>query len=333
MKKSHAFDGKKHGFNVLILIRTGAMVDVGSFDSVRKRFGYGLVKLSADLKIIDKNVKAESFRVFPKRGASIIPIVESGEKSLREMSDKRGDNAVVGFRSGLNRVNAFAIRDLDGGIMLLLHPLITSATLGRKGKMPIAYALNVLKIIYGERIEGRLSRREIFPLTSALVKNTVLVTTAMRNIAEKLSKTDFKSVITFDLGRTEAVLSSAVNFNSVIYALTELLALESAFSDGRSARIDFEFTQETVDIILTAAMKDTVSDASVLSRLFSEALLLFGISATVRFSSDGYVFARASVPTELATSTAREPSVLVDGALWGYFDYSMKYYGFGVKAE
>lgn len=306
------------------------MMNTTAFDSVKKHFGYGLVKLSADLKIIDKNIKAESFRVFPRRGANVRPVIENGKKRLTEMSDKLGDNAIIEFQNGINRVNAFAIRDFDGGIMLLLHPLISTASLGRGGKMPKSYAINILKIIYEENLENNFSGNEFISYESTAIKRPMLIATVVKSLSEKLKNTNFKNLITFDFDCTRLGLSLAVDFNTVIYALTEILALENTFSNGKSAKIDFVFTEETLDITLNAVMKKKdINDGRTLSRLFSEALLLFGISAFVKFTRDGFIFAKASVNLETAGSTAREPAIFFLNSIWGYFDYSMDYYALG----
>ena len=178
-----------------------------AFDSVKKHFGYGLVRLSADLKLIDKNIRAEEMRVFPKRGANVMKISEDNGKKLFSLSDKVGDNIAVTFGDGIKSVSALAIREESGEIMLLMHPLISSVTLGRNGRTSRAYGINILKIIYGEKIERSLSVEEIFPFLSLNVKRLTLVTTAMSNIAEKLSKINFKNEITVNFEGIERSLS------------------------------------------------------------------------------------------------------------------------------
>lgn len=300
------------------------------FDSVRRHFAYGLVRLSGDFVIADKNIKAERTHVFPRRGAGVIKYTEDAGAGLFLLKEKEGENIAVSFKNGDKAINAVAIRERNGSILLLLHPLISAASLGRGGKMPKAYAINILKIIYGENIENNFSGEEFFSAESIAIKRPVLITTAVKSISEKLNKTNFKSSITFDLGSMRLGLSRAVDFNTVIYALTEILALENTFSDGKSAKINFTFTEETLDITLVALMKGkNINDGKMLSRLFSEALLLFGINASVQFDSNGFISARASVNSEIAGSTVREPIISVFDAIWGYFDYGMEYYGFG----
>ncbi len=304
------------------------------FDKVRSNFGYGLVKLSADMKIIDKNVKAVQTRVFPKRGASVLSLTDDGGKKLLALSDKIGDNTVISFTDGIKRVEALAVREQSGEITLLLHPLITSVTLGKNGKMSTAYGKNILGIIYGENIEKTYSADEIFPFSHISVKRLTLVTTAVKMIAEKLSKINFKNSITVNFDGMESSLSLALDFTSATYALTEILSLENTFSDGKSATVTFSCAEKTFDVTLKARMKKTaVSDSTVFNRLFTEALSLVGVDAKVELTSDGFIFAKASVKTEITTSYVREPGVYIEEALFGYFDYAMRYYCFGENEQ
>ena len=157
------------------------------FDTVRKHFGYGLVKLSSDFKILDKNEKADEYRLFPKRGASVLKFTKDVDK-ITSLSFIEGDNALITFCDGIKRIQALVIRERSGKMLVLLHPLICSMAFSRGGKAPIAYGINILNVIYGERIEKSISPEEIFPFSSFSVKELTLVTTAVSKIVEKINK-------------------------------------------------------------------------------------------------------------------------------------------------
>ena len=298
-----------------------------TFDKARLRLGYGLVRLGKDFKIIDKNLRAEKTGVFPKRGASILKYTDSGKKALTSLSEKTGDNTVISVSNGIKRLEALAIREAGGAITLLLHPLICSFTLGKSGRTSISYGEGLLKTVYGESIERALSLDEIFPLFPISVKHLTRVTTAVEMICEKISKLSFKDPITVNFEGIEKSLFAAVNFTALIYAFSEILSVENTFSDGKGASITFKGSGESFDIFLEARMrKNAASDGDLFARIFSEALRLIDVTAEVSFSADGFLYARASVKTEVATSFVREPGVYVEEAIFGYFDYSMKYY-------
>ena len=176
------------------------------FEKSLKNFGYGLVRLGSNFKIIDKNLIAEEIGVFPKRGASILKLVEYGGRSLRSLSDRAGDNTVISLSNGIKSIEALAIREENGNVMLLLHPLICSFTLGKSGRMSSVYGLGLLKMIYGEKVERGLNVSEMFPHSPLSVKRLTLVTTTVSMIAEKLSKIALKSSITVNF---EGILVSS----------------------------------------------------------------------------------------------------------------------------
>jgi len=308
------------------------MISDKQFDKIQNHFGYGLVRVSPEFKLIDKNIIADKARVFPKRGASILKLASDGGIRLISLSEKEGENIAVSFSDGIKTVNALAIREKNGNIILLIHPLISSVTLGKNAKASRAYGINILNLIYGEKIEKSLSVNDIFPFSPMSVKRLMLVTTAMKSIAERLSLINFKNSITLNFESMEKRLSKAVDFTAVVYALTEILSLESTFSDGKSAIITFSSTDDTLDIILNSRLnKNCLSDTEIFSRLFSDALKLVGVDATVKFGGDGFLFAKASVSTELTTSYVRVPGVYVEEAVWAYFDYVICMYGLGEK--
>ena len=303
------------------------------FDNIRKHFSYGLVRLSSELKVIDKNRKAEEYRVFPKRGASVSKFTRNIGK-LAALSLIEGDNIAVSFSDGIKSVEALAIRENSGEILVLLHPLLCSLTLGKGGKVPVAYGVNILKIIYGESLEGTFSRKDLFPFSSFSVKETTLVTTAVSNIAERINKINFKNSITVNFERMENSLSRCVDFRLVVYALTEILSLENIFSDGKSGRINISCEGETLDITLAARLKGKpISDSGIFQRLFSETLSLCGVNASLDFSKDGCLYAKASINTDITNAYVREDGVYIENAVFGYFDYAMNYYGFGVMDD
>ena len=306
------------------------MVKDFMFDKVRMNFGYGLVRLSPDMKIIDKNIKATETHVFPKRGASVIGLTDDRGKKLNELSGKAGDNTVVSFCDGIKRVEALAIREEGGEIMLLMHPLITSVTLGKNGRTSSAYGRNILSIIYGENIEKTYSIDEIFPFSHVSVKRLTLVTTAVSMIAEKLGRINFKNSITVNFDSMQQSLSLALDFTALTYALTEILSLENTFSDGKSSTVTFSCDGEAFNITLNARMKkNAVTESEIFGKLFVDALKLVGAQAEVKSGSDGFIFARVSLKTEMTTSYVREPGIFIEEAVYGYFDYAMHYYGFG----
>ncbi len=306
------------------------MVKDYTFDKVRMNFGYGLVKLSPDMKIIDKNLKANAARVFPRRGASVLSLTEDRGKKLFSLSQRAGDNAVISFSDGIKRVEALAIREESGEILLLLHPLITSVTLGKNGKTSVAYGKNIIAIIYGENIEKTYSIDGIFPFSHVSVKRLTLVTTAVNMISEKLGKINFKNSITVNFDSMQSSLSLALDFTAVTYALAEILSLENSFSDGKGSTVTFSCSGGTFNITLNARMKkDAITEGEIFGRLFSDALKLVGVDAEVKFGTTGFISAKASVKTEITTSYVREPGVYIEESVYGYFDYAMNYYGFG----
>lgn len=310
------------------------MVKDYTFDKARMNFGYGLVKLSSEMKIIDKNLKAKDTRVFPKRGASVLSLTDDGGRKLFSLSDRAGDNAVISFSDGIKRVEALALREESGEITLLLHPLITSVTLGKNGKTSVAYGKNILAIIYGENIEKTYSADEIFPFSHVSVRRPTLVTTAVNMIAEKLSKINFKNSITVNFDSMQSSLSLALDFTAVTYALAEILSLENTFSDGKGSTVTFSCSGGAFNITLNARLKkNSVTEGEIFGRLFSDALKLVGVDAEVKFGTNGFIFARASVRTEMTTSYVREPGVYIEESVYGYFDYAMNYYGFGKKEQ
>jgi hypothetical protein len=244
-----------------------------TFSKNLKSFGYGLVRLSSDFKIIDKNIAAENHYIFPKRNSKILDICKFGKESLLGISDKTGDNAVVWLSDGVKTLTVLAIREDGESILLLLHPLVSriALSLNKERKLPRAYAMRILEIIYGLPVKSPVSAKELFPFTDISSKSKVLLGDALVRTKEKLQNINFKNKISFDFDEKNIKTLKCLDFSLFVYAVSEILAVENTFSDGQGSKITFSVSETSVDITLKSSVKAKADDSTyIYGRLFSE---------------------------------------------------------------
>lgn len=310
------------------------------FNKALMNLSYGLVRLSPEFKIIDKNTAAEDIIGLPRRGSGIRTMTEDNGKSLEALGEKRGKATVVTLRENSRRINALALREDRESILLFFHPMLSVLTRGLSrgiiSKIVAFYSENILDILKEASQHKGVSYFKNAGLpdktffSDLTVPRNFTVATALKLLTEKLDKVDLKKSLTVVVDRMDDCWAKTVNFTVFEYTVTELISVLGLYGSGEKAVMHIIPESRFLKIIVRDKMnhKISVSDR-YFGRIFSEIMKLIDVGSKVTMKDDGDFEINVYIPVKQAEYVLREPLPVTEKEFWSYFDYCMEYYGFG----
>lgn len=312
------------------------------FNSVIHRMRYGLVRLTPDFKIIDKNKVADMLLPFPKRNSSIMRMLEEPSE-LEALKNEKGAADSCRIRGDGKTVGAIAIREKSGNILLFFHPLLTALCSDKNNikvkKILRYYGKYILDIIYqaadGEGIYTVKSMgmpdRNFF--INFGEERAVRLSEGLKAVARKLSITDFKNNITVLVENNTDCVFKCVNFNTLMYVVTEQLSLLSSVGLGINSKVHIYADTNFLYVTVEDRMKEGATKADeYLARLFAEIIHLLKVYTDVRFKRDTFE-STVAIPITEFSYKLREIPVTTEDECWGYYAYCLDFWNMGFLTE
>ena len=315
-----------------------------------KRFGqvlmsirYGLVKLTPELKLIDKNHVADALIELPRRGASVKGILFDGGKAFSSLGTRCGDTVDIAFNVRGRRMIAVALRERSGNVICLIHPLLAALERGRVGtrisRLAASCSRNLVSIFEEAETSGVfLSTRQpsfspVDCLNYMYPDRMMSVASAFTNTVEKLKNIDLNKLLTVVVDNIADKWSGMVNLAVMQFAVTELLNVFETFGKGENAILHIGVGNSSVRLVLRDKLMREPTESDVYTvRIFSELMKLVGAGSEVKIRPDGSFWFKVFVYVEekhLEHLTLKQPTPIVEGEYWSYLDYAMEYLSFG----
>lgn len=326
------------------------------FSPELKKLSLGLLRLTPDLRITDKNPAIEKAIKLPRRGAdfSKFCIDTEARERLEKLPESPASLCVITVNSAGKSPRLLALREKDGNILLILHPLLSTLDTSISGdkieKVLIPHAEQILKILdFPELLYDIYTndKNKTEPFRTALsyakapesfnIKNICPLEFAVRNTTDMLSEFDLKKELSFIIDPSVTAFGQFIDLSRFVYVLAEMLDTDAllAPAEASTVRISSErsgsgagMLSGTLNIILTGRGTKPSPLYSIRLGLLSEILSLLGVHFKRRFDPDGHFMLGASIPLEGQPYRLREPEIAEIGAFFdSYLRYALEFYG------
>ncbi len=268
----------------------------------------------------------------PRRGGSIERVLCKGAARLNELGAACGSAVAVTLTENKLRRNAVAFRERDGGILLFLHPLLSTAYFefsDRNFKRMLAhYAAGIYAII--EEMESKsgfayckvASLPDMTPFEYAQ-RDYYSVQSAIKRAVDKISQLVLRKKLTVVVDKMYSESARGVLFSRLEYALGELIAVHELYGKADDAVIEIGVTEDC----LTVTLRDKISSdtaAEYYIRIFEEILKILDIGSYARLTESNELVLRAFVPF-VRTSSLMCDEFAMEWENFGYIEYCLAY--------
>ena len=310
------------------------------FGSVLRNFVHGVVRVSDDLKLIDKNPAVEKLLSLPRRGSNIGAYMKDGGKCLVSLEKRYGSVTPVVFKGFTIDFNAFAFREDSKNILILFEPILsayyTSCVKKTVPRLVSFYSKVILSILTDADTKGEchyacgylsniLSYDEdgITPFFYSLNNAIPVIDTKLRNI-------DFTKTITIVFDKNHNEKTTFVDMRTVQYLLSELLLTLELYGANDKSSIYINQTEDSLCFTVRDKLNREITKSDgYYARIVTEILRLINVESEIKLSKDGELVFFASVPIIHDVRFIHIPQPLDEEEMWGFFDYCLDYFGYG----
>ena len=312
------------------------------FNSIIQKMRYGLVRLTPEFRIIDKNKVADLLFDLPKRNSSVIRLLENPAE-LEALRKEKGAALTCRLRRNGKTVGAVAIREKSGNVLLFFHPLLTAVCSDKNSikvqKILKYYGKYILDIIYqASGGEGIYTVKSVGISDSGYFINfgeerSVRLSEGLKAVARKLSVTDFKNNVTVLVENNTDCVFKCVNFNTLMYVVTEQMALLSSVGLGINSKVHIYADTNFLYVTVEDRMKEIATKADeYFARIFVEIIHLLKVYTDVKFKRDTFE-STVAIPISEFSYKLREIPVTTEGEYWGYYAYCLDFWNMGFLTE
>ena len=312
------------------------------FNKVIDRMKYGLVRLTPELKIIDKNRVADELVPFPKRASSVVRLL-TNKSELESLKNEKGAAATCRIRGKSRVIGAVAIREKSGNILLFFHPLLTAICSDSENlkvkKILKYYGRYILDMIYqASEGEGIYTVKSIgMPDKNFFInfgeERAVRLSEGLKTIARKLAVTDFKNNITILVENNTDCVFKCVNFNTLMYVVTEQMSLLHSVGLGVNSKVYIHADTNFLYVTVEDRMKEMATKADeYFARIFAEVIHLLKVYTDVKFKRDTFE-STVAIPISEFSYKLREIVLTTEDEYWGFYDYCLAFWDMGVLTE
>ncbi len=223
----------------------------------------GLLRLSFDLNLIEKNRYADMYMKIPRKGAGFANALFSDEsfEALKALSREKGSYLPVRFKNTDTVRQGLAVRIKDDGLAVVFHTSFSMADhLGAK------YSSDVLRVIaqcvvniYEPNIFALTDVRQpiVFSVNNSYDTenrkgaNIVFLSDSAAMMKKIIKKIRPVGLLRLELMPTLMTRASYVDMSVIAYALSELFACSLLYSARTSVKISVGYSNGAVEMKAT----------------------------------------------------------------------------------
>ncbi len=272
------------------------------FTKALSSLNVGLVRLDAQLRLSDKNIMADLLFPFPKRGAKAAAYF--GENAERVNALKIGMVCSVTVKNGHISSTAAALRERDGGLLLILHPLFSIWHQGGSGsKLLCACALAVYGIVKEMQADKSLSvfktpKISESPSSLSFVKGeSTSLTDAIKRAVTKLSQRVLDKNLALSVDSSYSEKPVYVMYSLLEYAVSQMIDLREMHGENEEASLAIKADKSYLILTLEDSIKpDGIARYHI--RVSAEILRTADLGCYVYVSEQGQLTFRVYIPYE-----------------------------------
>ena len=262
---------------------------------------------------------------------------------LEALKNEKGASVTCRIRRNGRTVGAVAIREKSGNILFLFHPLLCAVCSDKNNikvqKILRYYGKYILDIIYNAsdgsgiytvKSTGMPDRGFFLNFSE---ERAVRLSEGLKAIAQKLAVTDFKNNITVLVENNTDCVFKCVNFNTLMYVVSEQLALLNSVGLGINSKMHIHADTSFLYVTVEDRMKEAANKADeYFARIFVEVIHLLKVYTDVKFKRDKFE-STVAIPITEFSYKLREIPVTTEDEYWGYYAYCLQFWNMGFLTE
>ncbi len=276
----------------------------GTFNLILQRLAVGLIRLTPDLALKDKNEMADALLTLPRRGASLKGLfIDPSE--ISSLKPAQGC-AVVTICDGARLKKAALFCEKDG-YLLLFHPILSmlgvGKTDGRFKKLISIYGKNIYEIIKSaesdtESVSARavMASENTFYADLAIFDDRTLKN-ALHSLLYKIAELPLKKELMIYCDNLCLSSSDIVSLTHTQYLLSELISVREQFGAKNKAELYvLQRGQALVLSLYDEAQMPKSKNLVYYLKIFSELAALLDAHCDVNISGSGELSVRVYIP-------------------------------------
>lgn len=305
----------------------------------------GLIQLSRELKIADKNKAVDSILRLPRRGSDFLKLCADTRSSdkLKGLGEQPASLSIISVLSAGKTLRMAALRENDGNILIILHPLLatldTNASENDIENALAPYANQFLKTLESPEqidalysnnwdngsISGLKSKSPSLPFWELNIKKIYPLHYVIKSITDNISEINLKKDFSFIIDPSVNEFGQFIDSSRVAYVLAEIMEVSFLLSPDGASNVRIRSEAGYLSIALTDRGKKFEQIHTLRLALLSEMLSLLGVHLKRRLDPDGHFMIGASIPLEEQPYRLREPEL--EHLTASYLVYALSFYG------
>ncbi len=274
------------------------------FDTAMKKLIYALVRIDPFMKIADKNSAARKYTFLPRVGSDIRNFCGEYAKKLYEVKNGLKKAAVIPFRPDGKSVYAAILREDNGCLLMVFHPLLlfVGASVDNsyleKAIASCAEKLSLsLRTSENEKVKGL--QNNDYLLAKCFNRLTVSSDTAAKRLSDSIRYLNFSKKITLTISNEKRYPYAFVDFSKLLYSFAEIVSFATNLSSSNEMTVTADFGPNFMTVIVTGATEQRITPSRKLYLdIFSTVMHCMGIGARILKTREKSFEVAVSVPYE-----------------------------------
>ena len=302
------------------------------FGSASKKLVYALVRISPDMKIADKNASARKYTFLPRIGADIRRFCGDYAQRLEDVRNGVRKAAVIPFRSNGKTVYSAVIKEENGCLLMIFHPLLmfvgTNAEQSKLEKAVASCAEKLrLSTTVSDKEKPRFPSNDEFLLASCFSRMVLGSKQGSERLVDMIKLLNFTKIVRLVITGEDRVPRVFVEFSKLLYAFAEIVSFADSLSSGDVLDVTANFGDNFMTVVVSGSSMHRVTEARKLYfDIFSSVMHCMGVGARMLKNREKSFEVAISVPYE-APPSFRDMDTCALEVLEKMFKTVLEFYG------
>ncbi len=282
------------------------------FDSAAKKLIYALMRITPDMRIADKNSAARKYTFLPRVGSDIRKFCGEYAKRLTDVQNGVRKATVVPFRQIGRTLYAAVIREENGCLLMIFHPLLifvganTEQDKLEKALSACAEKLR-LSTTTPEKEKPSLPSSNEYLLARCFTRSRLDGGSAMKRLEEAISLLNFNKKLRFAIPDRKSIPLVFVEFSKLLYSFAEIVSFASSLSNDSLITVTVSFCPNFMTVVASGDSEHRITSARKLYfDIFTTVMHCIGVGARILKTREKSFEVAISIPYEAAPSLRSE---------------------------
>lgn len=302
------------------------------FDPASKKLVYGLIRISPDMKIVDKNSAARKYTFLPRVGSNILKFCGEYAKRLTDVQNGVRKATVIPFRQIGKTLYAAVIQEENGCLLMIFHPLLIfvgAHTTEQELEKAIAACAEKLRLSASipEKEKPRFPSSNEHLLARCFTRSRIHSTKAMKLLLEATKLLNFDKTLHIVIPDEKSIPLVFVEYSKLLYAFSEIVSFASSLSSTPNVTVTVSFYHDFMAVIASGNSERKITRARKLYfDIFSAVMHCMCIGAKILKTREKSFEVAISIPYE-APPKLRDKEPFYPEILERMFIAVLEFYG------